>query len=84
MSGVARVVVAGAGRREVLELPWEATLQEVLTRAREALGVGGLEVELWCEDGTTLGNKLHRTLGELRDRRLCPRLEFELRGAAGA
>ncbi len=79
MSGNARLTVAAEGRVESLELPWEATLQEVLTRAREALGVSGAEVELYCADGTTMANKLERTLGELREQRQCPRREFELR-----
>ena len=85
MSGLARVAVASGGRTETLELPWETSLQEVLTQAREALAVSAAsDVELYCADGTVMGNKLQRTLGELRERRMCPRLEFELRPVVSA
>jgi hypothetical protein len=79
LSGQARVTVAAAGEVAVLELPWEATVEEVMSRAREKLALEGDGWEPYCGDGTTLHNKLERTLGELHERRICPRLEFELR-----
>ena len=71
--------MSAGGSNALLELPWEAAVEDVLARAREELGLEGEAWELYCSDGTTMLNKLQRTLGELRDRRICPRLEFELR-----
>lgn len=79
MNGHARVTVTAGGGSAVLELAWEAPVAEVLSRAKEELALEGDGWELCCADGTTMLNKLRRTLGELRDRRICPRLEFELR-----
>ncbi len=75
----AKVTVSADGRSAALELPWEAAVAEVLTRAQAELELAGDQWELYCADGTTMQNKLTRTLAELRDRRICPRLEFELR-----
>ena len=50
-----------------------------MARAREELALDGDGWEPFCADGTTMLNKLGRSLGELRERRICPRLEFELR-----
>ena len=79
MSGEARVQVRAGSESASLELPWECSLAEMVARAREALPRAGADWEPFCEDGTTLSNKLQRTLAELRERRICPRLEFELR-----
>ncbi len=78
MIGQARVAVTAGGPAAVLELPWESAVAEILTQAVAQLGLEG-DWQLYCEDGTTMMNKLHRTLDELRARRICPRLEFELR-----
>lgn len=78
----AKVTVSAGGKDTVLELPWEAALGDALTQARAELGIDVDQWELFCGDGTTMQNKLTRTLGELRDRRICPRLEFELRPPA--
>ena len=75
----AKITVSAGDRRAGLELPWDTTVSEVMRRARIELSLDGDEWELCCADGTTMQNKLERTLGELRDRRICPRLEFELR-----
>lgn len=79
MSDHARVRVSAEARSEVLELGWETTLADLRTRACEALALDGSGLALYCADGTTMENKLQRTLAELRERRMCPRLEFELR-----
>jgi hypothetical protein len=34
-------------------------------------------------DGTTMTNKLERTLDQLREQRICPSREFELRAVRG-
>jgi hypothetical protein len=75
----ARVTVTAGHDSASLRLGWDTSLAEMKTRACEELGLGDEGWELQCEDGTTMMNKLERTLGELRDRRICPRREFELR-----
>ena len=72
--------VTSGGEAAVLDLPWESTVGEVMSRAREELALDGEGWEPYCADGTTMRNKLERTLAELRERTMCPRLEFELRG----
>jgi hypothetical protein len=79
----ARVTVSAGGRTVTLRLGWDRTLAEVMTRAREELGLPGEDWELTCSDGTTMTNKLERTLDELRERRICPRREYELRPVRG-
>ena len=77
---VARVTVSTAGERRQFSLPWETTVGDL---ERLAIASFGLEaetgLELWCADGTSMSTKLGRTLGDLRERLLCPSREFELR-----
>jgi hypothetical protein len=79
----ARVTVSAGGRTVTLRLAWDRTLAQLMTRAREELGLAGEDWELACSDGTTMTNKLERTLDELRERRICPRREFELKAVRG-
>ncbi len=79
MSDEARVVVTGPAGERQLELPWTATVEELFEQARPLVGAQGAGYEIWCADGVTMMNKLERTLGELRDRRICPRREFQIR-----
>ncbi len=75
----ARVKVSEGARTALIDLGWDDAVAEILARGRLELALEGDAWELYCEDGTTMQNKLTRSLGELRDRRICPRLEFELR-----
>ena len=71
--------VTAGGDTASLDLPWDSTIGEVMSKARAELALVGEGWEPYCADGTTMHNKLERTLAELRERRICPRLEFELR-----
>lgn len=77
MSDQARIVIDGPDGTFELSMPWTATVGEVFAQACARAGAG--DFELACGDGVTMMNKLERTLGELRDRRICPRREFALR-----
>ncbi len=80
MSYEAKVSVRGTDRTIHLRLPWETVVAEVQRLAREQLPAeAGPGSQLWCADGTSMLNKQGRALAELRDRRICPKLEFELR-----
>lgn len=79
MSDHARLSVTGPTGAIEFHLSWETTLAELLDRARAQMGLDAAGAELWCADGTTMMNKLGRTLQELRDRRICPRREFVIR-----
>ncbi|HUY62051.1 MAG TPA: hypothetical protein VMW49_09245 [Candidatus Dormibacteraeota bacterium] len=80
MSYEAEVSVRGAARTIHLRLPWETVVAEVQRLAQEQLPDDGAPgSQLWCTDGTSMLNKGERALAELRDRRICPKLEFELR-----
>ncbi len=76
----AHVTVTWAGQTKAFLLPWETTIATVGQMAAEALDVDpAAELEWWCADGTSMTNKLERSLGELRERCICPKLEFEFR-----
>ncbi|HUY54032.1 MAG TPA: hypothetical protein VMV23_02610 [Candidatus Nanopelagicaceae bacterium] len=76
----AHIRVTWAGHSRALTLPWETTIEAVGQMAAKALDItpeAGLE--WWCADGTSLANKLERTLGDFKERKICPKLEFEFR-----
>ncbi len=77
---VARVTVSTAGERRQFSLPWETTVGDL---ERLSVASFGLEaeagLELWCSDGTSMATKRSRTLGDLRERLICPQRAFELR-----
>jgi hypothetical protein len=76
----AHVTVSWAGQTRAFALPWETTIAALRDLAADALDVApSAQLEWWCGDGTSLANKLERTLGEFRERRICPKLAFELR-----
>lgn len=75
------MTVSAGGAAAVLDVPWESTVGEMMSRARRELALEGEGWEPYCADGTTMHNKLERTLADLRERRICPRLEFELRAS---
>ncbi|MHB8324444.1 MAG: hypothetical protein ACYDEA_05280 [Candidatus Dormibacteria bacterium] len=78
---LARLTVTAAGESRELRMPWGTTVGEVEKAAAEAFGiVAAPGLELWCADGTSLSNKLERTLGEFKQRRICPKRVFEFRG----
>ena len=80
MSYEAEVSVRGAARTVRLRLPWETSVAELHRLAQaQLLDEVGPGSQLWCADGTTMRNKGGRALAELRDRRICPALAFELR-----
>ena len=74
-------MVTWAGESREFRMPWGTTVGEV-----EAVAAGAFDLvpvpglELWCADGTSLSNKRERTLGDFKQRRICPKLEFEFRG----
>ncbi|MDA8330341.1 MAG: hypothetical protein M0027_03895 [Candidatus Dormibacteraeota bacterium] len=77
---LAKVSVSSAGARQEYSLPWETTVADLQRLAGERFGAeAATGAELWCTDGTSMATKLERTLGELKDRLICPRREFELR-----
>jgi hypothetical protein len=77
---LARISVSWGGETTEFALAWETTLGEVERLASEALGINALiGIELWCVDGTCMFGKLDRTLGEIRERLICPRRTFEFR-----
>jgi hypothetical protein len=79
-SDLAHVMVSSGGGRQEFSLPWETTLGELERLAAEALGLqAATGIELWCVDGTCMSGKLGRTLGELRERLICPSRVFEFR-----
>ena len=76
----AHIRVTGAGHSRALTLPWETTIAEVAQRAANALDIATeAGLEWWCADGTSLANKLERTLEDFKERKICPKLEFEFR-----
>ncbi len=80
MSDEAHVTVTGPDGAFELSVPWSTTIAQLFDQARSR--AGGVQYEFACADGVTMMNKLERTLGELRDRRICPKREFVLRAAA--
>ncbi len=85
MSDEAHVLVSGPSGSARLDLPWSTTVGQLFEQARSQLGLRGPDgYELWCADGVTMMNKVERTLQELRDRRICPKREFAIRGIARA
>lgn len=77
-----KVTVRGPAGAADLDLPWETTVGQLLEAARAGLELPAeADLELWCGDGTTMMNKLERTLEALQERRICPKREFELRSS---
>ncbi len=76
----ARITVSGPDARVEIEVPWSTTVGELFDQAKTQLGLSnGAGLEFWCGDGTTMSNKLDRTLEELNERRICPRQEYAIR-----
>ncbi len=77
----ARLTVTSAGESREFRLSWGTTVGEVEKAVADAFGIDpASRLELWGADGTSLSNKLERTLGEFKERRICPKLAFEFRG----
>ena len=80
VSDSAKVTVSSAGERHEFSLPWETTVGDLERLAVESFGLeAGSVQELWCADGTAMSARLDRTLGDLKERLICPKRAFELR-----
>lgn len=75
----AHITVGGPDARVEMTLPWSTTVGELFDQAKSQLGLPAAGMELWCGDGTSMSNKLERTLEELKERRICPRQEYAIR-----
>ena len=75
----AHIRVAGPDSGVEMTVPWSTTVGEIFDQAKSQLGIPVDGLEFWCGDGTSMSNKMERTLEELRERRICPRQEYAIR-----